>query len=363
MTEHSPEGRTPRRGRLLEAAVAAAIVAISILHYVAPPHAHHLHDIYRRLYYLPIIFGAFLHGWRGGLAAAAFVCAAYIPHAFGHISHDPASNMQKILEMVLYFAVGITTGVLVSRLKRTQSDLQQSIVQLHSTEEQLVRTAKLAAVGRLSAGLAHEIRNPLASIKGSAEILADDFPNGHPKRRLLDVLVGESVRLNEVLTRFLAFARPRGIETRTFEIEAEIAEVITLLEGQAEGRAVHFHFTGPSRPALLLKADREQIRQVLLNVLLNACQASGARGSVRVSCAEISAFIRIRVHDSGPGFTQEAIENAFTPFFTTREQGTGLGLAVSHRIVEAHGGQIRVMNAGERGAVVEIDLPTGGGGG
>ncbi len=355
--ETTPPGARSR-ARIFDGLVVVAIVGISILHYVAPPHAHHLHDIYRRLYYLPIIFGAFRHGWRGGLAAAALVCGAYIPHAFGHISHDPASDTQKILEMVLYFAVGTTTGVLVSRLKRTQSDLQRSIVQLRSTEEQLVHTAKLAAVGRLSAGLAHEIRNPLASIKGSAEILADDFPTGHAKRRLLDLLVGESVRLNEVLTRFLAFARPRSLDRQTFAAEADIAEVLTLLAGQEEGRSIRFDFAGPSAPSILVTADREQFRQVLLNILLNACQASGAGGTVRIRCARSPQVFHLRVEDSGPGFTAEAIENAFTPFFTTKSQGTGLGLAISHRIIEAHGGRIRVMNAAGGGGVVEIDIPT-----
>ncbi len=328
---------------------------------------HYLHDIYRRLYYLPIIFAAFQHGFLGGLIAALAVCVAYAPHAFGRISHDPANDTQKILEMVLYMAVGITTGSLVSRVKKTQhqllrtaQDLQGSIEQLRSTEEQLVHTAKLAAVGRLSAGLAHEIRNPLASIKGSAEILADDFPADHPKHRLLRALVDESARLNHVLTRFLAFARPRPLERREFSIGEEIAGVVSLLQAQAEGREVRF-VTVPaaleSEPALRVRGDREQLRQVLLNVLLNACQATGGRGEVRIACDTADGMLRIRIRDSGPGFTEEALADAFTPFFTTRDQGTGLGLAVSHRIVESHGGEIRASNPLEGGGLIEIMIP------
>lgn len=339
------------------AAVYLAIALVSILHYVAPVHAHQLHDIYRRLYYLPIIVAAFLNGLRGGLLAAIVVCAAYAPHAFGHISHDPASDTQKILEMLLYLAVGLTTGSLVSRLKGTQRQLQSSLEQLRSTEDQLIRAARLAAVGRLSAGLAHEIRNPLASIKGSAELLADDFPPGHRKRRLLDVLVDESDRLNQVLTRFLAFARPRPLERQAFEVGPEVDAVVALLQGQKQGNHVRFvQEPTPSAP-LRIRGDREQLRQVFLNVLLNASQAAGEGGTVRIRCQAADRSLRFSVHDSGSGFTPEALENAFTPFFTTKDQGTGLGLAISHRIVESHGGRIRIANHDNGGGLVEIEIP------
>jgi signal transduction histidine kinase len=365
-TDH-PTSQPERKSFSTDVAIAIAILVISVSHYVSPVHLHYLHDIYRRLYYLPIIFAAFQHGFLGGLIAAVAVCVAYAPHAFGQISHDPATDTQKILEMVLYMAMGITTGSLVSRVKKTQDqlrrtaqDLRGSIEQLRSTEEQLIQAAKLAAVGRLSAGLAHEIRNPLASIKGSAEILADDFPPENPKHRLLRVLVDESARLNQVLTRFLAFARPRPLERQEFSMADEIAGVVSLLQAQKEGRAVRF-VTSPAgsgaAASLRVRGDREQLRQVLLNVLLNACQAAGEQGEVRIACDTTDGMLRIRVHDSGPGFTEEALADAFTPFFTTKEQGTGLGLAVSHRIIESHGGRIRASNQLEGGGLIEIMIP------
>ncbi len=347
-------------------AVYLSIVAISVLHYVAPVHAYHLHDVYRRLYYLPIILAAFLNGFWGGLIAAVAVCAAYAPHAFGHISMDPATNTQKILEMLLYLAVGTLTGILVSRLQRARRevegsarDLKASLEQLERAESRLVAEARLAAVGRLSAGLAHEIRNPLASIKGSAELLADDFPAEHPKRRLLDVLQGESVRLNNVLTRFLAFARPAPIERREFELQPEIESVVSLLRGQPGCAGLAIDVLSEDRlPAI--RGDREQFRQVLLNVLLNACQSTGAPGRIRIESRGTGRFCLIRIHDSGPGFTPEALENAFTPFYSTKEQGTGLGLAICHRIVESHGGTIRASNHPAGGGLVEIELPLEG---
>lgn len=346
------------RGHLAIAAVYVAIAIVSILHYVAPVHAYQLHDIYRRLYYLPIIVAAFQGGWRGGFVAAAVVNAAYAPHAFGHISHDPASPTQKILEMLLYFAVGLTTGSLVSRLKRTQRELRASLDQLHSTEDQLVLEARLAAVGRLSAGLAHEIRNPLASIKGSAELLGDDFPATHPKGTLLRALVDESVRLNNVLSRFLAFARPQPIAAKLFDAQPEVDTVVALLRSGDAARDVRL-VVEPCKGSARIRGDREQLRQVFLNILLNASQAAGAGGTVRVSCDVDGGMFWVRVRDSGPGFTREALDNAFTPFFTTKDQGTGLGLAISHRVVDSHGGRMRIANDAAGGGLVEIEVPLG----
>ena len=336
------------------------IALISALHYSTGMHAHQLHDIYRRMYYLPIILAAFVHGRNGGGIAAAVVCIAYLPHAYGHISLDPASNTEKWLEMLLYFAVGLVTGHLVSRLKGTQSKLETSIDQLRSTETQLITTAKLAAMGQLSAGLAHEIRNPLASIKGSAEILSDDFPEDHRKHRMLQILVDESVRLNNVLTRFLAFARPQKLELETFPIYPEVESVIALLQNQREGQVSQLHLLPQSESILEVQGDREQLRQVILNVVLNACQAAGDGGQVWIECQAQLELACIAIHDSGPGFSEEALENTLTPFFTTKDKGSGLGLAVTHRIIELHGGQVRVSNADDGGGLVEIEIPKRG---
>jgi signal transduction histidine kinase len=347
--------------------IAVLIAAVSALHYGTDPSAHRLHDIYRRLYYLPIILAAFAGGVRGGVVASLAVCVVYWPHAFGHITHDPGRPVEKILEMVLYVVVGVVTGLLVDREAATKSRLLETADSLAATlrekermEEELVRSAKLAAVGKLSAGLAHEIRNPLTSIKGAAELLADDFPAGHPKRDLLDTLVKETVRLNGVLTRFLSFAKPLPMTARAFDAAEGVEEVIALLRGRREkGEAFPIRLRTPEGSIPRVKGDPEQIRQVLLNVLLNAIQACGEEGRVEVDLShdKDSGFVRIEVEDTGPGFSAEAIENLFTPFYTTREDGTGLGLAISHRIVESHGGRIAAANRPGGGARVTIELP------
>jgi signal transduction histidine kinase len=347
--------------------IAALIAAVSVLHYTTDPSLHRLHDIYRRLYYLPIILAAFAGGVRGGTVAAVIVCVLYWPHAFGHYTHDPGRPIEKVLEMVLYVVVGALTGLLVTReaavkkrLRGTAESLEATLLEKERMEGELVRAAKLAAVGKLSAGLAHEIRNPLTSIKASAELLADDFPSGHPKGDLLDTLVKETVRLNRVLTRFLSFAKPLPMAKRELDPAEGITEVIALLRGREEEdeeTRVRLRPVPPGVPAV--KGDPDQLRQVFLNVILNALQASGESGRVEVDISHQKETDRvvIAVEDEGPGFSAEALENLFTPFFTTREDGTGLGLAISHRIIESHGGRIRVSNKPEGGARVSIELP------
>ena len=259
------------------------IAVISLLHYNTHWHIHALHGIYRRLYYFPIILAAFRGGPVGGVGAALLVIALYVPHAFGLIGFDPGTTVEKILEMLLYLLVGLLTGTLVARInaardrqKRTAEDLRVTLDQKTAMEAELVRSARMAAVGRLSAGLAHEIRNPLASIKGSAEVLADDFPADHPKGRMFAILQEETGRLNQVLSRFLAFARSEPGEVAPFDLEQECRAVAQLMEHRPEPVDRDGH-RRPDVPAA--SGNREQVRQVLLNLALNAAAAAGPAAS------------------------------------------------------------------------------------
>ena len=338
------------------------IVVISLLHYNTAWHIHALHGIYRRLYYFPIILAAFRGGTRGGLLAALFVIALYVPHAFGLIGFDPGTTVEKILEMALYLAVGLLTGTLVARINRardrqarTADELLVALEEKTAMEDELVRSARLAAVGRLSAGLAHEIRNPLASIQGSAEVLEDEFPADHPKAGMMGILRREADRLNQVLTRFLAFARQEPGDRVPFALDEEISAVAELMAHRPDSPGLDVSGIPDDLPPVL--GDREQIRQVLLNLALNAAAAAGPTGSMTVSCHVDAHAVTCVVSDSGPGFSDEDVANFGTPFYTTRDEGTGLGLATSLRIVEDHGGRLYPEPGPEGGGRVAMSLP------
>lgn len=337
------------------------VLIVTAAHYNTAFHIHALHGIYRRLYYFPIILAGFRGGTRGGLAMALLVCGVYLPHAMGLIGFDPGTTVEKSLEMLLYLAVGLLTGSLVSRinaagtrLAETAADLRRTLDEKTAMEEELVRSARLAAVGRLSAGLAHEIRNPLASIKGSAEVLADDYPPEHPKSRLLAILQQETGRLNTVLTRFLAFARSEPGELRTFDLTAEARAVVDLMAHQPDTAPVILH---TEVPQVSVQGNAEQIRQVILNLALNAASANPGTDPVEISVRLAGDRGQCLVCDHGPGFSQEAMDNFGTPFYSTREGGTGLGLATSLRIVEDQGGTLEVDREHRGGACVVLSLP------
>ena len=247
-------------------------------------------------------------------------------------------------------------------LVETAAGLQEALQQKRRMQAELLRAARLAAVGRLSAGLAQEIRNPLASIKGAAEVLADDFPPDHPKGRLLQILVDETGRLNNVLTRFLAFARPQGGRRDKVDLKHEVGQVVDLVRHREDLGGTEIITVVRGEEPVIVMGERERIRQLLLNIVLNAAQAAGPEGRVEISlqCGDERSPVVCSVEDDGPGFTAEALENFGTPFFTTKDDGTGLGLAICHRIVEDLDGSIRVANRGagvEAGASVILELP------
>ena len=360
------------------------VALVTLWHYNTAIHIHAAHGIYRRLYYFPIILAAFRGGTVGGLGSSLLVIALYIPHAgtaermplyesllvialyiphaMGLIGFDPANPVEKTLEMILYVAVGLLSGILVGRINsardqmaETASDLQAALDEKTAMEAELVRSARLAAVGRLSAGLAHEIRNPLASIKGSAEVLSDDYPPDHPKSRMLAILLEEANRLNQVLTRFLTFARTEPGRAQPMDLVAE-AKAVAELASHQEGAATIGVAEPPGGFGPVL-ANGEQIRQVMLNLVLNAAAAAGPTGRVEIDFRRSGHRFACLIQDDGPGFSAEAIAQFGTPFFSTREGGTGLGLATSLRIVEDLGGTLTVDPEFTGGARVILTLP------
>jgi two-component system, NtrC family, sensor histidine kinase HydH len=353
------------------------IGVVSTLHYITPhsshgSHAGHVmasgssfdwnaafHGIYRRLYYFPIILAAFRGGIRGGLGASLLVVVIYLPHAFAEewgldhfVMADPGMPAEKFLEMLLYLAIGLLAGLLTDRLNLTSRNLRQTLAEKIAVEQELVRSARLAAVGRLSAGLAHEIRNPLASIQGSAEVLADDFPEENPKHHLLVILLRETERLNQVLSRFLEFARSKPGEQQSLDLVRETATVVDLMKNQKDIPDLVTEFPADCR----VLGNAEQVRQILVNLILNAAAMGESGSPIRLMVNSGGSSGRVLVCDDGPGFSPEAMENFGTPFFSTRHEGTGMGLATSLRTAENMNGSLKVDENYKNGACVILEL-------
>jgi len=357
------------------ALLALAIVGISLLHYLTPLHRPMLHDIFQRLYYIPIIFAAFWFGLRGGLLAAIVVSILYAPHVLFQWGARPTLEMEKFLEILLYNVVGGITGFLSQReetrrqqLQKTAAGLEESYRKLQSQadliiqiEEQLRRAERLSALGELSAALAHEIRNPLGSIRGTAEILKDDFQTGDSKYEFLQILIKETDRLNRVVEDFLRLARPIQVEQETCDLLAELGEVVTLASAEAKTRGVVLTVQPAQLPAI--RGDCKKLRQVFLNLVLNGLQAVPRGGSLTISATftgsqgAVSPFVELAFTDTGEGIEPAVLRRIFEPFFTTKPGGTGLGLAITQRIVESHGGSIEVESKVGRGTTFKVRLP------
>jgi signal transduction histidine kinase len=363
--------------------VAALVVAVSVLHYVTQTDRPLLHDVYRRLYYFPAGLAAVWFGVRGGLAASAAIALAYAPHILLHWHHESREVANQFMEVLLYFSFAGVVGYFAdrerrlriqcqrsaSRLDRSYRELRRQADQILEIEGHLRRADRLSAMGQLAAGMTHEIRNPLGSIRGTAEILKDDFPPGHPKAEFLEILLKETERLNGVVEEFLGYARQgdRG-QDEVCDLGRVVRQTAALTEAQARkaGVAVRCEVN----EGLRVRGSPGQLAQVVLNLVLNAVQASPPGSEVRVS-AEVrpgrvpgpeyreveGRLALLRVEDQGPGLPPEALSRVFEPFFTTKEDGTGLGLAISQRIAEAHGGRIEAENRPEGGARFTLTLP------
>ncbi len=235
----------------------------------------------------------------------------------------------------------------------------QDISRVRELEHTMRRAEKLAAIGELSAAIAHEVRNPLAAISGCVEMLSKNPATSDRDRRLMDIALRESEQLNRWITDFLSYCRPVPLELRPVDLDALTAEVVEALrtDPRSHGVLISHERCGP----IYALGDAPRLRQVLWNLLLNAQQAASPGGEVSVSVSGHSATSRpeveLRVRDTGAGLDPEQADRIFQPFFTTKDKGTGLGLAVVHRIIEDHDGRVAVDSEPGRGATFIVTLP------
>jgi len=364
-----PEAATSgsRRQHLWRVALLlAASLAVSLLHYVTPPSYAHWHLVYQRLYYFPILFGAFWYGLTGGVIMALATSAMYLPHIVLHWEHDPLYRSDQLVEIVMFVIVGAVAGVLIDSIRRerekqrrTAEELARAYGQLQQTFERLRLVDRLSALGALSAGMAHEIKNPLGAIMGSIEILQSKVPAGDEKREFVDILSKEIQRLSRLVSRQLDLVRPALPERGPEDVGEIVRSVVELTRKQADQQGVRMTVEiAPGLPTAMI--DGQQLRQAVLNLLINGIQALDQGGQIAVRVAADGERLRIVVEDDGPGLEPEALRRAFEPFFTTKEGGTGLGLSIAFRIADQHGGDLRVENRPEGGARFCLEIPLSG---
>jgi len=324
----------------------ASITAFTVaIHYglVFQPlfgHVHWIHALHGRFCYIPIVIAASWFGLRGGFFSATLISVLVLPYIFG-LDSETHDMVGELVEIVFYYFIGILIGWLVDREFLARKKQQEA-------ELQVERAQKLSLVGQIAAGVAHEIKNPLASIKGAADILVDVNTPETARNEFGEILQSEVRRIDSSVSEFLGFARPKEMKLEKTDLTLVIKSCVRQVSPQAEQAGVSIKAN--LADDIFVTGDPEKLHQMTLNLILNAINASKESCTINVSLNKTEADrVELIVADEGCGMKAEELKHAFEPFYTTRADGTGLGLAIVKSIVDSHQGKIELTSEVDSG--------------
>jgi two-component system, NtrC family, sensor histidine kinase HydH len=322
---------------------------------------------YYWLFLFPVISAATSFGFMGTLISILLVCATYTSFLLflGPDQYIPIEERRVFfLQLSIFPVVGFLTHQLAEssrvearRYQAVAEQLAEANRNLKEAEATARRSERLAALGQLSAGLAHELRNPLGTMKASAEMLVRSVDSSNDVAREMAQFISTEVdRTDSLITRFLDFARPLAVRLEVADLSQVLDRAVEEIERHQPplGIAIYKNYSPDIRPFLL---DPELMIRVFYNLLLNAAQASPPKGTVTLKTREVGGLVEVSVIDCGSGIDKKHLENIFNPFFTTKAKGVGLGLAIVSKVVDEHGGKIAVESEAGSGSVFRVYLP------
>jgi two-component system, NtrC family, sensor histidine kinase HydH len=308
--------------------------------------------------------GLLLLGVSGALAGllSGLLLSRAIGRSFIQLSvpvRDVAGRLNGVVGPIQVTAERDPSG-LEGSLKAIAAQVESVVGQLHQSQQEVIRSEQLARVGQLAAGMAHELLNPLMSIKLLVEGNVEEARSRGLPTEDMEIVDQQIDRLERSLRRFLDFARPPRLERRLLRLDDVVEQTMALVGPRARGQGVELRFDRAGAPARV-EADPAQVQQLLINLFLNALDAMPRGGVLEVTSREaVGGAVELEVRDTGPGLAPEILPRLFEPFASTKETGMGLGLAVSRRIAEGHGGTLSASNGPEGGARFVFRLPGGG---
>lgn len=460
-----------KQGLKYKIAISLLIIIISVLHYFTGTADSPVHNFYRLLYYIPIILAAFNFGFKGGVITSLIVSIIYSPFMLLSVNILGWQAVKELLDIILYFVVGIITGTLVEKKNMSLSKLDNElkryvllenytnsiiesiksgvvavnndmlitminqgakeilniendcigqnftevleccenvrvrikesikedranenievsikrvdrvsiikislfplnlegikkglviiiddITEVKSLQQQVLRGEKLAALGELSTGIAHEIRNPLGIIKAIEQTMKSELKNNLEAVKELGIIDEEIERANKVVKSLMEFGKPSRDEKSLCSINSIIEDVLTITNKYLLQRGVSMELQESDVPEILV--DKEQLKQAFINIIFNAVQAMPNGGKLLISTQNLqNKFVKVIFNDTGIGIEENNLEKIFNPFYTTKDEGTGLGLPIVHRITEEHRGRINISSIVGEGTSLEILLP------
>jgi signal transduction histidine kinase len=332
-----------RRKEIKIILIVILVVGITFFHYYTESREHLYHLSYQGLYFLPVMLAGFWLGLKGGLVTSLSITILYFPFTIMHWDGFSSTDLNNIIEMVLYNTVAVLIGGLRDREKAMQRRLHEA--------------GRLAAIGKAVSCLAHDLKTPLIAIGGFSRLVHRDLEENSPHRKKLRIVVEETDRLEKMIKEMLDFSRPLELHRSEEDMSEVIRQSLAIISDIAEERKVKVEWQ--SLQALsLVSVDAARMKQALLNLLMNAIEASSEGETVTVRSYQKWRKFIVDVSDQGCGVPVDKREDIFSPFFTTKEHGTGLGLPITKKIVEAHNGSLGVLENRQKGAIFRIMLHT-----
>ncbi len=331
--------------------------------YLLIGYTHGVESPYWLVLLLPVVSAATVFGILGTLAVALLAGLTYLSFlSFVDVASWPRYLADLAWDVIFLAMVGNLANILAEDLRtrsrearRTADQLAAANAQIREAEEAVRRSDRLAALGQLSAGLAHELRNPLGTIRASSEMLGRNISGENEVAREVAGFISTEVdRANSLITRFLQFARPLEIRPERADLGQTLDRAIAMVEREAPGVAIYRNYAPEIPP---FPFDAELMERVFYNLALNAAQASAAGSAVTVKARASDGTAEVAVIDRGAGIERKHMDTIFNPFFTTKPEGVGLGLAIVSKIVDEHGGKITVESEPGKGSVFRVLLP------
>ena len=311
-------------------------------------HIHWIHALHSRFCYIPIVVAASWFGLRGGIYSATAISLLILPYIF-KANPDVHNLSMELVEVFFYYGIGVLVGALVDRESRARLKNESTLLKLERSE-------RLSLVGQMAAGVAHEIKNPLTSIKGALEIVGDESVAKSAREDFRKIGLKEVKRIDATIGEFLEFARPKVAKKQLMDLSASVEE--SLMQVLPQVTRANLKLFQSIEKGIKILGDQEQLHQVALNLLLNAIEACRDGDMITVNLdRRASNEVLFTISDSGKGMTESELAQAFDPFFTTKTTGTGLGLSIVKLIIENHEGEIELASRPLEGTLVSVALP------
>ncbi len=312
---------------------------ITYLHYSTAVAVHTLHNIYRELYYIPVLLGALAYGIAGALLAYLLVFILYLPYVIATWPGSILNETNRLLPLLIQGVFAFIAGYLVDRERRQRMQSE--------------RDRSLAEIGRIATVIVHDLKNPLIAISGFAKRLKEG--RGHAGKAV-DVIINSTAQMEMIVASVLDFARPLRLEIKRMDVREIVQRAGESCRIKAEQKEVILSLDLPTHP-VSTSIDAFHFERALENLVTNAIEASGRNQNVSIAVAELKSTTIITITDKGSGMDAETLENVFVPFYTKKNDGTGLGMPIAKKIIEGHKGTIHIDSKTGQGTSITIEVP------